>query len=239
MLVSLRRSWGAILFCAALALGAACGNPVGDEASPTSKGRALTLEQVVGAAPVAKLPFALRGEAEGLLLVWYDGEGAAHTASSRTEIPEDRRAHVRVDSLDVAPEARLDPGLVYVADLRQAGADGTYGARKVSREAFEAALAKPAAGPELATAGTGAGVIIYGASWCGACRQAASYLRQKNVPFVEKDIEKEPGARSEMAAKAKAQGLRTSGIPVIDVYGTLIGGFDAARLDALLARKGS
>jgi glutaredoxin len=220
-------------------MGAACGNPTREQTQPPSAAPAPSLDQVVGSAKSVRPPFALGGEAEGLLLVWYDADGTAHTAASRTEIPEDRRAHVRVDSLEVPPDARLDPSLVYVADLRKAGEDGTYTTRTVAREAFEAALTKPApAEPPLAAA-TDDGVIIYGASWCGACRQAASYLRQKNVPFVEKDIEKEPGARSEMAAKAKAQGLQTSGIPVIDVYGKLMGGFSPGQLDALLSRKGS
>ena len=31
-------------------------------------------------------------------------------------------------------------------------------------------------------------VIIYGAEWCGPCHQAAAYLRQRGIQFVEKDI---------------------------------------------------
>jgi len=192
---------------------------------------------VVASGELAKPPFAVRGELEGLLLVWYDADGVAHTAESRGQVPDERRAQVRVDSLEVPPEARLDPALMYVADLRAAVADGSYPVRTVSREAFEAALTKPApADSALASVG-GEDVIIYGASWCGACKQAARYLSQKQVPFVEKDIEKEPGARSEMNAKAKAQGVRTSGIPVIDVHGKLLTGFSAPALDALLGRK--
>src|SRR5690606_10354384 len=60
-------------------------------------------------------PFEVRGEAEGLLLVWFDEEGL-HTASRRSEIPEAHRDAVRVDDLSLAPEERLDPELVYVAD---------------------------------------------------------------------------------------------------------------------------
>ena len=50
-------------------------------------------------------------------------------------------------------------------------------------------------------------------------------------------IEKEPGARSEMLEKARAQGVSTQGIPVIDVRGTLLGGFDANAVERLLASK--
>ena len=80
-------------------------------------------------------------------------------------------------------------------------------------------------------------VIIYGASWCGACKSAASYLKQKGVAFVERDIEKEPEARAEMLEKARAQGVNASGIPVIDVYGKLMGGFDPVAMDRMLAAK--
>lgn len=179
-------------------------------------------------------PFALRGEAEGLLLVWYDAEGAAHTAASRAEIPVEQRDKVRVDALTLAPEQRLDPAHMFVADLRAPGADGSYVVRKVAREAFEAALAS-ASGEVAARGEATADVVLYGASWCGACKQAKQFLAEKGVPFIEKDIEKEPSARTEMLAKAKEQGVRAGGIPMIDVRGQLVGGFDPARLERLLA----
>jgi glutaredoxin len=219
------------LCCGAVLL-FACGNPaptrpVGDP------GPADPLAQAAPATP----PFAVSAEAEGLLLVWYDESGGAHAAARRSDVPEASRARVRVDSLEIAPEQRLDPAYVYVADLRQARADGSYEVRKVLRDTFESAMAKAPAAPEPTAAAAHSDVIIYGASWCGACRQAARYFSQKGVPFVEKDIEKEPGARGEMLKKAKAQGVSTSGIPVIDVRGTLLGGFDPRKVDRALAQK--
>jgi glutaredoxin len=215
-----------LLTCWALA----CGNPA-PGSSP-----AAPADPVAQAAPTAP-PFAVRGDAEGLLLVWYDEAGAAHAAGRRSEVPEASRARVRVDSLELAPEQRLDPAFVYVADLRQAGTDGSYQVRKVQRDAFEASMLKAPAADNSAAVAHSDDVIIYGASWCGACKQAARYFSQKGVPFIEKDIEKEPAARGEMMRKAKAQGVSTSGIPVIDVRGTLLGGFDPGRVERLLARK--
>jgi glutaredoxin len=210
----------------------ACGNPV-PPAPPADRAAADPLAQSVPVTP----PFTVASEAEGLLLVWYDETGGAHAAARRGDVPEANRARVRVDSLEIAPEQRLDPAYVYVADLRKARADGSYEVRKVLRDSFESAMAKAA--PETTPSGASASsdVIIYGASWCGACKQAARYFSQKGVPFVEKDIEKEPGARGEMMQKAKAQGVSTSGIPVIDVRGTLLGGFDPRKVDRLLAQK--
>jgi len=209
----------------------ACGNP--NPASAPSKEASDPLAQAALIAP----PFAVQGEAEGLLLVWYDAAGEGHAVHGRAEVPAESRARVRVDSLEVAPEQRLDPAFMYVADLRKARADGSYEVRKVEREAFERFLAKASAKPESAALASAGDVIIYGASWCGACKQAKRFFRDKGVAFIEKDIEKEPGARSEMLAKARAQGVSTQGIPVIDVRGTLMGGFDANAVERLLASK--
>jgi glutaredoxin len=210
-----------------LSLTLACGNP-----EPGSRAAEALAEKASALGEVVRPPFDVKGDADGLLLVWYDDHGDAHPASKRDEVPEASRARVRVDALELAPDQRLDPASVYVADLRAPGSDGSYQVRRVGRDAFEASLASVK--PELAQA-SASSVIIYGASWCGACKQAAQFFTRKGVPFEEKDIEKEPAARSEMLAKAKAQGVNTGGIPVIDVKGTLVGGFNAARIDQLLA----
>ncbi len=69
--------------------------------------------------------------------------------------------------------------------------------RKVERQAFEAMIdhASGGATAQAGQAGHGHGaangkVIIYGAEWCGACKEAAHYFHEHGVPFVEKDIEK-------------------------------------------------
>jgi glutaredoxin len=221
------------LVLCALAL-IACGNPVHD----TAQGRDKSADSasVAERGEAVKPPFAVRGEAEGLLLVWYDAEGVAHTAQKRTDIPETQREKVRVDSLDVAPDQRLDAAFVYVADLRVADESGSFPVRKFSREGFEATVIKQAPAQDNAPLAQ-ANVIIYGADWCGACKSAAHYLEKKGVPFVEKNIEREPTAREEMLAKAQAQGVRTSGIPVIDVYGKILGGFNPMVMDEALARR--
>jgi len=224
--------------CACSAVLLACGNP-SRESVRKAQAEGTPIPGVDPGTAV-KPPFDVRGEAEGLLLVWYDERGESHLANQRTEIPEARRASVRVDALELPPDQRLEPDFVYVADLRAPGKDGAYPVRKVPRESFEAALPSAPKTPQgdtlAADHASSSEVIIYGASWCGACKQAARFFTQKGVPFVEKDIEKEPGARGEMLAKAEAQGVRTNGIPVIDVRGTLLGGFNAARIEQLLAR---
>jgi glutaredoxin len=178
-----------------------------------------------------KPPFPVTGDLDGLLLTWFDADGV-HTAQKRSEIPEAQRALVRVSSLQVAPDARLDPDHVYVADLRNPGSDGSFPVQKATRAWFDGQVdqAKPQAPVEDSN------VIVYKASWCGACRSAAQYLRSRKVSFVEKDVEKEPGANAEMLRKAQAKGLRPRGVPVIDFRGEILLGFDQARLSALIER---
>ncbi len=181
-------------------------------------------------------PFSVRDDSENLLLVYGDSEGF-HTVERVADVPQAARANVRVDSLTASPDRRLDAELVWMVDLRRKGADGTYPMRAASREDFErlagAASAPPA--PRTPTASAGGGdVVIYGASWCGVCRRAEAYFREKGVPFVERDIEREPGAREEMMRKAQAAGVSTNGIPVIDVRGTILAGFDPSAIDRAL-----
>ncbi len=180
---------------------------------------------------IVQPPFAVTGNVEGPMLTWFDDEGL-HVASNREEVPPAHRSKVRVDSLDIPPSERLPPNKVYVADLSKSDEDGNYTVRVLERSSFESWVADAQAKVALATND----VIIYGADWCGACRAAARYFREQNIPFVEKNIEKDPGARREMKAKAKAAGVRTSGIPVIDFRGTLLAGFDVQRIQALMAQ---
>jgi hypothetical protein len=111
----------ALLLAFALPLLPACGNPAPPQL-PAGQAPADPLARAEPATP----PFAVGAEAEGLLLVWYDDSGGAHAAARRSDVPEASRARVRVDSLEIPPEQRLDPAYVYVADLRKARADGSY-----------------------------------------------------------------------------------------------------------------
>jgi glutaredoxin len=217
------------------ATAAACGSDnTGETVRPES-------EPVVSEAEIVQPPFPMRGELDGLLLVWFDAEGP-HTAQKRSDVPEARRQYVRVDSLSLAPDARLDAAYVYLADLRAAGSDGGYVVRKVTRGSFEALLggartaaiaaAQPVVDPN-------ADVVVYGASWCGACRQTEAYLRSRNIPFVERDIERDPAAQQEMTRKAQAAGLNPTGIPVIDFRGQILLGFDRGSIDRLIASSPS
>jgi glutaredoxin len=202
----------------------ASGPPENAEASPGSAS--------ADAPTPVQPPFSVQGELDGLLMVWFDGEGV-HTAQKRSEIPEARREQVRIDSLNVAPDARLDADHLYIADVRTTGKDGSYPVQKATRSWFDAQVDR--AKPQVAA--NTAGIVMYKASWCGACRSAAAYMRARHVDFVEKDVEKDPGASDEMLRKAREKGLTPRGVPVIDFRGEIMLGFDQARVQALIDRS--
>ncbi len=111
-----RRLLAVCAFAFGATLLAACGNQTPDEAARAAHDKAKAAAEGVPVHP----PFSVRGDASGLLLVWFDAHGP-HTAEDRNAIPDAHRAHVRVDSLRLPPDKRLDPTYVYVADLAHAG----------------------------------------------------------------------------------------------------------------------
>jgi glutaredoxin len=189
------------------------------------------------------------------LFTYVEQAGTFATTDKAESVPEGARAIVRV--FDPAEMAKTDaPGQVTVTDLNQLLKSGKAAARAMSRDAFEtAALAQlpPGASSALATRGAEGAppapapptslpaadggtpvVTIYGTSWCGACRSARQYLTERRVPFADKDIERDPAAARELSEKAAKMGIPTDRVPVIEVRGRLLQGFDRARIDALL-----
>ena len=75
-------------------------------------------------------------------------------------------------------------------------------------------------------------ITIYSTNWCGYCKMAKKYLGDKNIAFTEKNIEEDAEAYKELMGKI---GGSFRGVPVIDIDGELILGFDRPRVDAALA----
>lgn len=75
-------------------------------------------------------------------------------------------------------------------------------------------------------------VIIYSADWCAFCHAAKQYLDGLGVKYTEKNVE-EQREYAEEAIKKSGQ----TGIPVIDIDGTIIIGFDRPRIDDTLKVK--
>lgn len=69
-------------------------------------------------------------------------------------------------------------------------------------------------------------ITIYSTPTCGYCQQAKQYLASKNVPYTEVDVSTDRTKQEEMVAKSGQ-----FGVPVIDVGGKIIVGFDKRKLD--------
>lgn len=58
------------------------------------------------------------------------------------------------------------------------------------------------------------------------------YLSQKGIEYTEKNIEEDLAAKNELLQKVEGN---FQGVPVIDINGTIILGFDRPKIDAALA----
>jgi glutaredoxin len=87
-----------------------------------------------------------------------------------------------------------------------------------------------ASGGALAAAGTReSAVLLYYADWCGYCRKTRAELDRRSVSFELRNIE-DPNTLAEMVEKTGQRG-----IPVVDVGGKILIGYDPQGLDQLLA----
>ena len=85
-----------------------------------------------------------------------------------------------------------------------------------------------------ATAASDNKVIIYSTTWCAFCKTEEQYLTKLGVSYVKKDIEEDKEAYEELMEKSNG-GFQ--GVPVTDIAGDLVLGFDRAKIDTLLKEK--
>lgn len=174
------------------------------------------------APPPAPELSAVSGPAEHLLFRYRDAEGGFASATTIDEIPAAARAAVQVVDLSKSPAERHAAKQVQVFDLRQTGPGGQFAGRFVNRAELEGVLANAAAEKKAATPQ----VTMYSTAWCGVCKKARRFLTQEGIAFVEKDIEKDKSAAAELRNKAQQAGVSAGGVPVFDVGGRILPGFD-------------
>jgi glutaredoxin-like YruB-family protein len=76
-------------------------------------------------------------------------------------------------------------------------------------------------------------VTMYMTTWCGYCRKAREYLNSLGVSLTEYDIEHDKAGKAEMKEKTGGG----SGVPVIDIEGTIIRGFAPEEIKAEIEKK--
>jgi len=72
-------------------------------------------------------------------------------------------------------------------------------------------------------------VTIYTTPSCVYCKMTKAFFKEHNVQYEEKDVSTDAVARDEMIAKSNQMG-----VPVIDIDGEFIVGFDKERISKLL-----
>jgi glutaredoxin len=179
----------------------------------------------------------------GLLLVAAVSLGASGCRRSRVTSPELSRA---LAHLETTISDTLDPSLSHPAfdavevELRAVPRDAPDHARAVAfaEQIATARAARRARDAELLVHPGGgeaqSPLVLYSTAWCGYCKRAKAWLEHEKVPFVEKDIERDEAAARELKDKAERAGVQLRGVPVFDVDGQLVLGFQKDRIEGLL-----
>ena len=75
-------------------------------------------------------------------------------------------------------------------------------------------------------------VVVYSTPTCPYCRQVKEYLAQNGIEFIDKNVATDMAAREEMKNKSSSLG-----VPVIDINGSIVVGFQKAKIEELLGLK--
>jgi len=164
------------------------------------------------------------------LFTYVEPAGTFATTDKPEIIPEQSRKMVRV--IDPGQTKTKELTDVYTTNVMDLLKSGKATARPLPREAFETAAIAQLPPGESSPFAPGRRT-----SWCGACRAARQYFAEHKIPFADKDVEQDASAARELAEKAAKMGIPTDRVPILEVRGRLLLGFDRARVEALLGER--
>ncbi len=72
-------------------------------------------------------------------------------------------------------------------------------------------------------------VVVFSTPTCPWCDRAKAYLRQQRIPFREVDV-----SRDRAAARDLVRRTGQMGVPVVEIGGKPVIGFDRVKIDRLL-----
>lgn len=78
-------------------------------------------------------------------------------------------------------------------------------------------------------------ITMYRTSWCAFCHTEMQWLDKLGIPYIAKDIEVDPAAKDELLKKLNGE---FRGVPVTDVAGDMILGFDRPKLQEAIKAHG-
>jgi glutaredoxin len=176
-------------------------------------------EQVaaLGAPAPAPLPAAPSAQpeaprAERSYYRYQGADGSLHFVDSLERVPEALRASARAIAMAAEPARSTPP-----TPSRPSSAPS---ARPFERVASLPAARRPPAAAE---------VVVYTTSWCGWCRKTLAWLDERGVSYENRDIERSDAWRDELVEKTGSVS-----IPVVEIDGQLVRGFDPGRMGELL-----
>jgi glutaredoxin len=152
---------------------------------------------------------------------FVDDGGQVRFVERLADVPEQWRDRVGFVEMPVAPplspmDAQRTRDQRYASRVRPAST--TSGAQQASYSQSDVAPQRRA--PEI---------LVYYADWCGACKLMKRHLDRKGIDYELRDIDV-PDILEELVDKTGAKA-----IPVIDVEGRILRGYNADALDDLLS----
>ncbi len=169
----------------------------------------------------------INDQTQNILLVYRDEKQNEQTAQKVSEVPEAFRNKVQLVDLNLSPEKRSSNLFVPIYDLTKANANGGFSGEWVSRKSLEKALIESRPKVVLPEYHL---VTLYETDWCGYCKKAKAFLKEKKIPFEAFNIEKDAQAAQKLQQKASAQNFPMGGVPVLEINGKLISGFNPEQI---------
>jgi glutaredoxin len=173
-------------------------------------------------------------------LLYVDLTGRVKKARGVAAVPELSRRAVAVEGPD-GPG-----GAVWIADVSAPAAAGWPARRGNRRELERRGVAALPPGPgsridfpavEPGPVAEVDGVVVYGTTWCGACGDARAWLDEHRVAYTFRSVEDDVAAAHDAARLCASLGVEPDRVPVIDVAGTVVIGFDPVRLTTILGES--
>jgi glutaredoxin-like YruB-family protein len=75
-------------------------------------------------------------------------------------------------------------------------------------------------------------VVVFSTPTCSYCNMAKSYFREKGIKFTDIDVSRDQAAARDMVRRSGQMG-----VPVIDIGGKIVVGFNRPQVNMLLGIK--
>ncbi len=155
------------------------------------------------------------------LIFYYSQNNEIKVVTDYLKIPDEFKSSVMIVDKTLSPEQRMSNKYVYVGDLTKIEND-KIPYKILTRKEYEN-LTKPK-------------IVVYTTKTCPVCKQLTEYLDSKKIEYTNVDVEENYEGQKELIIKAKQSDMSIQGVPVIDLNGKLIMGFDKDLIEQYLSK---